>query len=379
MVLKRRGFIILAGLGFGSVLLGYNLLQHQNIEKYAKTDYAAEEEQISDFISRNLMSADGGIYSYYKRGEQENKEYFGRGHEILSESTGLLMQYAVMKGDKNLFEKEFRFMKENQMEKERGVLYWKLDENLKPLDDSGYYSNAPIDDFRVIKSLFAAKEKWGDERYADMALRLSEGQKREIDKDGFITSHFQWGKEGESHGNSVITCFVDFGAMKEMGRHDDFWKKVSVANLPIVLNAQTPCGAFWQEYDLKTKTYKNPPYINGSETILMAFSAGNLADFNRKREALRTLSFFEREYEKGVISGAYEPESCKGIGEEDIGTYASVAQLAIKLGDKEFARGIIDEKILPNKNDLGALSFEDGDASSFVNIQSVISLHMLQE
>jgi len=71
----------------------------------------------------------------------------------LSESTGILMECALINNDKNLFDMEYRYIKVNLVT-ENFFIKWK--------EGNDVFCNASIDDLRIIGALLEAYEKWGE-------------------------------------------------------------------------------------------------------------------------------------------------------------------------------------------------------------------------
>ena len=118
----------------------------QSMLHYVKSGYAAPT---LDFLTGQMMTADGGVYTTL----QETGDTHPAGQDVLSESQGLLMEYAAEAGDRALFDRVYGYAKRH-LEKD-GLFLWYT----SPAADTA--SNAFLDDLRIYGALLQAQEQWG--------------------------------------------------------------------------------------------------------------------------------------------------------------------------------------------------------------------------
>ncbi|MCZ7585491.1 MAG: hypothetical protein M5R36_20310 [Deltaproteobacteria bacterium] len=81
----------------------------------AQVSVGESERLCRAFVEEHLMTPDGGVQTstkvkgfwFFKRPDREILSKSG----VLSESVGLLMKYAVLAGDRDLFAREFAYLK----------------------------------------------------------------------------------------------------------------------------------------------------------------------------------------------------------------------------------------------------------------------------
>ncbi|MFW6111365.1 MAG: hypothetical protein ACOC6H_04945, partial [Thermoproteota archaeon] len=83
------------------------------------------------FIQEKMMNSAGGIYTRYQSNlNQDTGE--NTSHDILLQSCGLLMLYAAKDGDRQIFDRQVKLIKEYFLVKDLGLLHWKLNTHMKP-------------------------------------------------------------------------------------------------------------------------------------------------------------------------------------------------------------------------------------------------------
>ena len=126
------------------------------------------EKLCFDFITNKMITEQGGIRTNYLD-KAENPD-LATGAEVLSESMGLLMLYAVEIRDETLFKNALRFV-EDYLDTGSILSYRYSPEN------GAYRVNAFVDDIRIIRALLKAEEAFGNGyravalKYADRAVR----------------------------------------------------------------------------------------------------------------------------------------------------------------------------------------------------------------
>lgn len=162
----------------GKVLFCYtgvieNASQFEAMLSYAIQGYAAGTQE---FVLQAMMNEQGGMYTEYPA--EESGSGHPAGKDVLSESQGLLMQYALATDEKELFDRVYRFAKQ-QMQAE-GLFAWYVAEG----EMAG--SNAFLDDLRIYGALLEADKKWGG--YGQDALEVGNALlQKNCSKEGFVS------------------------------------------------------------------------------------------------------------------------------------------------------------------------------------------------
>lgn len=134
-------------------------------------EISKEESILLQFVKEKLTGEDNGIYTNYV-----NDESIGditKGHSVLSESEGLILLYNLERNNREEFDKNLEYIKNNML-MENNLLSWRVERGEKS------NTSATIDDLRVIKSLLLADEKWNSIEYRKLALKIASGIRKEL-------------------------------------------------------------------------------------------------------------------------------------------------------------------------------------------------------
>jgi len=212
-----------------------------------------EETLCLCFIEKALGN-EWGIFTNFI--PDSSRKAWATGHQILSESEGLMMLYAVQAGDKTLFDQHFNFV--TNMLIDDGVIAWRIDEDGTLLTGA----SASIDDLRIIRALFFAHDRWGDDKYKialhDLVQRL---KKYELTPLGLVDYYDASTKKAST---TITLSYIDLYTMDLLAQTDATWARAAVKGRKIieegVIAGKTPF--YHQSYDYKTKSYLPSEEIN---------------------------------------------------------------------------------------------------------------------
>ena len=155
-----------------------------------KLGMIGREKAVLQFLERQFSNEEGGIYC---NSAQEGA--IPSGHDVLSESMGILMEYAVLCEDRQLFEKAWNYV-QNRMLNETGLISWYTAENGKRGS-----VNAALDDLRILTALCEASVLW-DGAFKEEADAMREAfASRCLNKDGLPVDFVEF--ETGSQANTV--------------------------------------------------------------------------------------------------------------------------------------------------------------------------------
>jgi len=112
------------------------------------------------------------------------------------------------------------------------------------------------------------------------------------------------------------------------------------------------------------------------------YSGLRLADAGDPAAATTIYRFYvDRLDRRGTLAGAYTTAGAPS-GPQDLACYALLARLALRLGDGDRAREIVERWLAPHRQadgPLAGLYTEDpDDASAFVNLEALLTLDELE-
>lgn len=225
-----------------------------------RSEYDLQEALCREFVIEQMLSETGGIRTNFL--DVQHQVLLATGHEVLSESQGLMMQYAVDMDDELLFDQIFSFVEESLSR--NTIISYRYDP-----DGQAYHVNAAIDDLRIIGALFSAGHDL-DTQYRDhgkdYAKRLYEANVR----NGNLYDFYD--EEYEVANDFITLCYNDFYIMDQMSLDDGRWRIVRENMLPIVQDGYLgDVFPFYStSYSYKDNTYSQGD-INMVESLLTVY------------------------------------------------------------------------------------------------------------
>lgn len=287
---------------------------------YAREGAAAG---VRDFITQKLTGADGGIHTGYKGGTGSTPS----GNDVLSESQGLVMEYAVQAKDKNLFEQTEHYV-EQKMRK-NPLASWVVTVN-GPAD-----SNAALDDLRIYGALSDADALWGGYA-AEMENEEKLLYHYDTEDQTLINGYdFKSGKKTEQ----LSLCYADFRVLEQLAQKNSRWKTVEQNCLNVVeqgkISDQFPL--YYGSYDLKSKQYSKTS-VNMAEEMTTLLHLAQISKLPKE-----SYQWIQKNLEGDGIFARYNPDGtvADGYRYESTAVYALAAQIAMEEGDSGLANRAI--------------------------------------
>lgn len=314
----------------------------------------------ANFITSKLMDADGGIHSLYK---ENNSDTFAT--EILSESQGAILEYAVLSKNHELFNEILDFIKINLWED--GLTAWQIKDN------ETSKVNALIDDFRIYDALEDAQSLWGD--YEDTLDIL---QTKLLDfgyKDGKFVDFYD--SATKEYANRFTLCYGDFKAMEKLSKDNLQVKEAYQRCVELVTKGQISeeFPLYYSWYNYKDKKYEKDD-LNMAEAMvtLLHLSEADLLPDN-------TLNWLKEQMQGSGVKARY---TVKGKVVEDYNydstaVYALIAMIGVEENDSDLINQAIKkmEKMRIDDTSLeynGAFGLEDGSGiTSFDQIMPLLA------
>lgn len=212
-----------------------------------------EETMCLKFIQTE-MSGDQGIFTNFLDDYKVNE--WATGHQVLSESEGLIMLYAVQGGNKSLFDEHFNIVR--NMILDNGVIMWRVGSGGELLTKS----SASVDDLRIVRSLIYASDRWQDMQYKTFLNELARKVKKyEFTKEGLVD---YYDAESKMKADTITLSYIDLYTMKLLSQIDSDWENAFEKGLKIIDDAfiSQDKPFFRKTYSYKTKSYSKEQEIN---------------------------------------------------------------------------------------------------------------------
>ncbi|QAA33952.1 glycosyl hydrolase family 8 [Clostridium manihotivorum] len=338
-----------------------------HINKQWTVPKISKEEKITfDFINNNLSSQNSGIYTNYL--DQPSSKDITKGHAVLSESEGLIMLYAVEKGDKALFDKHHDIVMNKMLLKSNSV-GWRLEKGTLA------ETSATIDDFRIIKALIYGYDRWKEFKYRKDAIKLSDSILKNNMKDD-IPADF---KDAYGVSTSTTICYLDIDIINILKNIDRRWVKKYNEAKSLINKAYIS-----KELPLYRTTYDNEKkqFVDQKEadTLLSLLTVTYLKSDGE--DVSSTVNWIK---EKMITDGALyaKYDIATGKNSTDIrstAVYAVAAMIAKDCKDKELydllIKKLIEFQVVDKNNEIYG-SFGNADTKevySFDNLNALLAM-----
>lgn len=282
-------------------------------------------EMLEHFVLVKMMDENGGVRNEFANG----RPY------ILAESTGQMMEYALLADDKELFDMEVALLEEHFLSEEYGISYASIwADDYSPRENR---SNTD-DNMRFAWALWKAEVQWGGAEYRELRNSIASSMVLYNSHLNVLSKGMGWDESGYAISKRMDVDDLRWEVMQQLATENPIWRVMLEKSTPLFLECQDD-GLLWQEYDI---VKSRPGYPEGSSvcsTAHMLRAAMYFSDYKTYVPASALNVRMKNEWgSKGKISSAYYMENLgTGTGEETMETYALAARNAIRLGDCEFA------------------------------------------
>ncbi|MBF8982842.1 glycoside hydrolase [Lutibacter sp. B2] len=363
---KNMIFTIICSILLSSIIFFYDAdklgIRNEKLTKHEfEKKHMDEELNCLHFIEKKLSSKAGGIHTNYL--DTKERTNLASGHEILSESEGLIMLYYVKNNNKALFDQHFEFVRKNMMTKKGGIK-WRVREGNNNLTSSA----ASIDDLRVVHALLEAYTKWKEKEYYELMCKISKYTLKNSTYKEILTNRY------EDH--DIDLSYIDVYTIKLL--EDKKWDKIYNHSLDIIekgyISDEFPL--YKKEYHINTKKYLNTKRINMIDSLLVVL---HLSEVGLVKE--KTIDWIGNELlNKGKIYSDYDlsTETHSGNG-ESTAVYSIIARIAKNIGNEALYDKAIRKMINLQVNDPSSKIYGSfGDINtlqvySFDNLQALLA------
>ncbi|KAF5054896.1 Thiol-disulfide oxidoreductase ResA [anaerobic digester metagenome] len=313
----------------------------------------------ADFIINYMMDKDGGIHNNFSLDEK-----IMLNSDVLSESQGAFLEYAVLKDDKKLFDKIFTYI--NSFMKTPSLTSWVVSTK-----EGVSQTNALIDDLRIYQALSEANDKWGG---YDQFLKAYETN---LSKYGLSEKKYVdfYDAEAKEKSNRLTLCYADFMAMKSLKYvnaefNDPYDNAVKLVKEGYISDG-FPLYYSWYSYD--QMKYGEDDLNMAEEMVILL----HLAEAEMLPD--KTISWLKNKMANGGIKARYtiEGKVVKGYNYDSTAVNALVAIIADEIGDTELRREALKRMELMRINDK-SLSYNGGfgieDGSGIVSFDQLMPI-----
>lgn len=332
------------------------------LKKEYRTDQKAgeREEACFDFVTDKMMSQ-GGVYTRYLESGQQGE--LAAGHEILAESEGLMLRYAVQRKDEQLYQEVRGYI--TGILQQDGYLSYRVDQKGKPLA-----VNACVDDLRIIRGLCEGGDR-------ELAMEYAAQLQRTNEKNGLLTDYYT--ASDKRTADTVTLCYGDLTAMEYAAQELEGWQELRENTQKLMLGGYLGDSFpfFHTRYEIKKQRYTSED-IFMTEALLTAY---HLAEAGKCPQ--KTVDWIEAALNDGRIYGRYTVKGEVTDKTESTAIYALCILIGQQTGNQnivKLARACMERyQIMEKVNEIYGAFGEKAtlDAYSFDNLMALMALRTL--
>lgn len=286
------------------------------LEGYLKDTVEGSGRVTWEFIIGNMMDDKGGVHTTYNISREKTEA-----SDILSETQGAMLEYAVLRNNRELFDKILTFTtKEMYL---NGLTAWKISGN------KSANVNALLDDFRIVKALMVADRIWGgyEEPIKDYVRALARYGVKDGQYVDFYDSRYR------QYAKRFTLCYGDLKTMSELVLRDKSLKKPYENAKKLILNGKISESfpLYYSWYNYKTNQYEKDD-LNMAEALTTLLHLAE-ADILPKE----SIAWLKKEISGEGIKARYTVEGkvADGYHYDSTAIYALTAMIARQIGDKD--------------------------------------------
>lgn len=232
------------------------------------------------FVKESMTGKDGGIYTSYtdKKGEHPI------GRDVLSESQGIMMEYAVLTDDRELFDRSWQYAKDKMYNS--GVFSWYVTEG-----GDQAQANALLDDLRIYKALKNANQLWGG--YGTDVRGLAESIRIRNITGGRLVGFYDFNQK--ISGSSLPLFYIDLEALEDFPNVKSEAEKILRGGY---ISDEFPL--YYSYYDRQSGKY-NRDSMNTAESLMTLYHAVKAGVANQS-----SIDWLEEKVMSGTLAARYE-------------------------------------------------------------------------
>lgn len=327
-------------------------------------DYSQQQKELVNFIDQKMVTKQG-IYTNYSK--QSYVESEARGHELLSESSGLWLQYLAYT---HQYKKFRTFYQETKKTFDQGDQF---SYRYTPAKKKKFNVNATLDDLRIIKALQMYADLTKNKTYHKEAVTRFAKLKKNTMSKGKVASFYDVKAHKASNESSL--AYYDLATLKYFESSSAKNKQMYKEQLAVVqsgfLGDAFPLYA--ASYNWQGKNYSNTE-LNTSEaleTILHLSEVGKVKTV--------TLNWLERQVNNNTLYNTYSANGSVLSKSHSAGSYALAAEIfAVNKNEKMYRKSmkLVWKYQIQDKNSpmYGAVGIEHKkEAYSYNNLMALVA------
>lgn len=285
------------------------------------SEVKAARDAIWKFLEERMMDPATGAIYVNAVNDRPIVAGEARNHEVLSEAVGQMMELALLRGDRALFERQVKLINERFLDPASGFLAWKI--RLDPPAQAD--TSATLDDWRVVWAGLLASKRWGMKDAAKLGTDIAE--KLTAGSEGMVIPPPAFNLGGGSPGSgSVLLCYLHLPAMDLAAGVVPGARRIYDESSAVLRGIDSAPGMVPARWDPETRKYGTGPADEVLALITLLYIQERDPTDARLADAIHVRSEFFREH--GRLPQTFDPVSGRAVGDP---AGASVYALWIRL------------------------------------------------
>lgn len=331
----------------------------EQLEQMIREAQNGKSAVMASIITQQMTVTEGAFRTTFR----SERSGLPSGKDVLSESLGIMLEYAALSSNEEEFLHIWKYSRENMFPE--GLMPWVISE------EEDTYVNALIDDFRILGAMQKMTEQETGlqndyEAYREAVYTYNV-------QDGRLVDFYD--REYQQKAERFTLCYGDLKVLSVLKKTDSRFKEVYDNTLELILNGQISESfpLYYSYYDYAAEKYEGT-VLNMSEaltTLLHLSEAGKLPE--------EALEWLEQEMNKGCIYAVYDREgnpSSDGYY-ESTAVYALTAMIALSEDREALAGKAINRmeqfRIQEGSNELDGL-FGNSDGTGIYSFDQGMAL-----
>lgn len=326
--------------------------------------FKAQQKRLDHFVAHKMVHQ-GGIYTNFRKvAHQKN---VATGHEMLSESSGLWLEYLAQTHQYRQFREFYRLTKKQFDQGEQ--FSYRVDH----VNGKQYHVNATLDDLRIIRSLQLYAQLTHSHRYRYEAAKRFALLKRNVISSGQVSDFY----DSHTHQKSTTSslAYYDLLTLHYFEKTTASDKVAYARQLRLVKNGYLGDAfpLYSASYDWKTKKYSTAN-LNMSENLETMLHLSEVHQLNS-----HTLTWLKQRVKQHDLSNGYSVTGVIVDRGQSAANYALAAMIFANENDSQNyqrAMALVWQSQVTDKDSIiyGALGdMQTKDAYSFNNLVALLA------
>lgn len=277
--------------------------------------YQSQQKQLVTFLNREMIQKKG-IYTNIQK--SSTKKTVATGHEMLSESSGLWLEYLALNGSKKAFNTFYQQTKQTFDQNGRQFSY-----RYDPETDKHYNVNATLDDLRILRALVIYDAQNHTDRYRKEASQRFANLKQNCIVDGQLVDYYDIKQKKSNHSGAL--AYFDLKTLQYFEDEKTYQKQLKVLKGGY-LGDVFPLYA--SSFDWQSNQYSNAD-LNTSEaleTLLHLSEIGALKKTSRQ--------WLIQQIKHQSLTNSYTINGVSVDNTQSAANYALAAMIFANVGDQ---------------------------------------------